>query len=335
MEDLLRRSGSLGFKRGERVEARVIATSRNKIVLDLGGKSEAIIEGREYDSVRGFARQLTPGQLVRVTVVVPETEGGLTLVSLRASAIDSTWKKLEEAKEKGDAVSVAVSSITKGGITIDYEGISGFVPLSQIGTSASKSLQQIVGKNISVLVVSVERDVERVIFSEKQVSEKEMIDKQREVIKSLKKDEVLTGEISYIAPFGAFVKFNKDGVALEGLMHKSRFGEMSLETNGKIEVRVLGTDDDKISLGPNTPKMDTSHLEKDAQVKGKVLRLTGRTVIVEIEPGINASLPISSLPSGIALHVGETHKFFIESIDEERNRINVGLALKVKPVGYK
>lgn len=338
MADLLSRRGFLGFKRGDKVEARIISISGRQVFLDLGGKSEGIVEGREYDSARDFIKGLSDNQQVSVTIVSPETRSGSILLSLRGAAQDFAWESLDKAIRDKVSVLVNVMGIVKSGISVDFFGINGFIPMSQIGESVLSNLEGLVGQQIEVRPIEVDREKNRALFSEREISEKDKIEKQKQVIATIKPDEIFEGEIVNIAPFGVFVRIFKEGTPIEGLVHSTRLGDLSaLQPGDALSVRMMsgGRTEGKVAFDVVLSDKDISRYKKDEKVSGRVVRMNQNNAVIEIEPGVNGMSSLSSLPAGFAIHIGESHDFFIEDVDPIKRRITLGLALKAKPVGYK
>lgn len=336
MEELLTRRQVQGMKRGDQVEARVISISNRQGFFDLGGKSEGVVEGRGYDSARDFIKGLKVGDKINVVVVIPETRAGLTLVSLRNTAENEAFEKLEEAARGRENVWVTVVAVTKGGLSVDFQGISGFIPMSQLGVVVRGHLQNSVGRQIEVVPLEVDRARARVLLSEREVSEKEQIEEQKKIILNLKAGEIYEGEVASVLPFGVFVQIVKDNVPVEGLIHGSRIPNLEDFKEGKkVAVRVINAEDGRIAFDLGARSQDISKYEKDMVVLGRVLRVTGRSGVVELKPGVTAQLALNTLPPGTVIKPGESYDFFIESLDHERARVTVGLVLKAKPVGYK
>lgn len=336
MEELLSRQQLQAMSRGEVVEARIVSISNRQVFLDLGGKSEGIIEGREFDAVRDFLKTLSIDDRVRVTVVIPETQNGLTLVSLREAAGDHIWGKVENYIETGKSIMVTVRSVVKGGLAVDFQNISGFIPLSQVGALALVDIDELVGRQLEVVPIEASREKNRILFSERGVSEKDQIEKQKKVITTLSSDEIFEGEVVNSAPFGVFVRIVKDDTPIEGLVHSSRVGDVEEFLPGKkVSVRVIGTERGKVAFDLILNERDVSKYEKDMKVKGKVLKMNQKNAMVELEPGVSGTFALASVPAGMAVRSGETHDFFIENVDRAKRRITLGLALKAKPIGYK
>lgn len=335
MEELLARAGqkARGVKRGDVVEARVVSVSGRQITFDLGGKSEGVVEGREYDAVRGFAKDLSVGDKVRVTVVIPETRSGLTLVSLRGIAGEEAWKKLEEAAVSRETVTVSVRTRVSGGLSVEFLGVSGFIPMSQIGEATLSNIESFISRPLEVVPIEVDKARKRALFSEREVSEGEELARQRQAIANITRGEVFPGEVVNVVPFGVFVRITKDEVGVDGLIHSSRLLE-PLEAGKKIKVRVLGTEGDRLALAPDL-EAEISKYQKGDKVRGKLVRTSGRNLIIELPQHVSGLLANASVPPGFSLRPGEEYDFFVELVDQEKRRITLGLVLKEKPVGYK
>ncbi len=220
--DLLAASGSKipSIKRGQEIQGKVVAVSKDEVLVDIGAKSEGIVTGRELDSVRDLAAGLSVGDSVDVTVMHPENDAGQIVLSLRKLSGEKRWAELEEKRDNNEDINVAALEVNRGGVICDYVGLRGFLPASQLLKVPSK-LTDLIGKTLSVRVIEVDRATNRLIFSQKTQDKKNLV----AIAKLLEKVEIgqeLSGVISAVLPFGIFVEVKtKDG--------EGKVGEEDLE----------------------------------------------------------------------------------------------------------
>lgn len=358
MDELLTKTGYKirSFARGERVIGKIVDIGPKVLTLDIGAKSEGIVADREFEAARHFIKNLKVGDEVEALVLVPEERGQIFL-SLREGAEGRAWELLEQCLKEEKETEVKIDSLAKGGLSVSIFGLKGYIPGSHIGSLLGKNLGAGVGRTIKVKVIQADKEKNRIILSEKAVSEAQALAEQEEVLKSIKKGDRFRGEVVGIVVFGAFVKIEKDGVPIDGLVHLSELSWQKvsdasavLKEGDKVEVVVIGKDRSpsadglgrggklafSIKQAQKDPWEDVQEKYKqELGVKGKVVKVGDFGVIVELEPGIEGLLRLSKLPPGISLKEGESVDCFIEKVDKKNRKISLGLALKEKPIGYK
>ncbi|MBI2267830.1 MAG: S1 RNA-binding domain-containing protein [Candidatus Blackburnbacteria bacterium] len=353
MEELLAKSGYTpgGLSRGQRVEGKVIEIATKSLVLDIGLKSEGLVVDHEFEAAKPFIRKLAPGDIVPATVVVPETESGQVLLSVKDAADDYAWAELEEKLKTKEEVDAYVEMANKGGLAVLSYGIPGFIPSSHLGSALLINPAAAQGKTLKVKVIEVDREKGRLVLSEKAVSESELLDQQRETIEKIKEGERFKGRVTKVTNFGAFVKIEKDQINIEGLVHLSEISwqkvpnpQSVLKEDDEVEVAVIGkenTGSDKLALSIKRTTEDPwdKALEKypvDSKVQGTVTKVGDFGAFVEVEPGIEGLIHAGKFSGGeLSLKEGEEVEIFVEEIDPKNHRLSLGLALKTAPVGYK
>lgn len=351
MEELLTQAGYTlrGFKRGDTVEGKITGITSKAVFIDVRGKTDGVVAGRELEAIRGFLKNLKVGEKITATVVSPETEQGQMILSLRRLAAISSWGKVAAAKEKGEELAAEVTSKTQAGFLIQVEGLTGFIPASQMGAKLLSKGRDLVGRKIKVKVVEVDKDQNRLVCSERLISEKEEILKTQKALKKIKKGEVLEGKVIGIAPFGLFVKAKAGKQEIEGLVHISEISwekvddpALLFKKGDKVKASVIGIDDQtqKLALSIKNLKVDPflEAIKKypvESQVSGVVTKLAPYGAFVEIKPGVEGLVHISKIPPEQKVNVGDRLNFFVEEVDQARRRLSLALVLKGKPVGYK
>lgn len=348
MEELLAKTGYAprGLRRGQEVTGTVISISSKSLVLDIGAKSEGLVIESEFDMAKPFIKTLSAGDEIQATVITPEGEGGHVLLSLRQSAQDFVWKTLEEKRESGEEVEVKVEGATRGGLTTSLYGIGGFAPTSHLSGDLADNPQSAVGRNLQVKIIEVDREKQRLVMSEKAVSQKEFLAKQKEVLGGIKPGEKFVGRVTKVINFGVFVEIVKDGTPVEGLVHLSEIAwnkiinpSEVLAEGDEVEVVVIGGDG-KLALSIKQTQGDpwvgvVGKYHKDDQITGTVAKIGDFGAFVELEPGIQGLLSSAKIPTERKLTEGEGVKAFIEDIDEKSHKLSLGLVLTSVPVGYR
>jgi ribosomal protein S1 len=341
------------FKVGDVVEGFVIEKTPRAIYLDIGGKTEGMVIDREMKAAADFIRDLRVGDKVLAVVTQPENDKGQTLLSLKKAATQKIWDELEEKLKTGEILKVKGVQVNKGGLLVEIKGVSGFIPGSQISSSWSGKVEQPVGKQLEVKVIEVDRTKNRLVFSEKAVSEAGLLKEQEEALRKIRAGDILEVEISGVMPFGFFAKVavgsKRKPIFLEGLIHISEISWEKVDNpakfynlGDKVKVKVLGIDKKTGKLNLSIKQLLPDPWEKieekypvDSKIKGKVVRIAPFGVFINLEPGIEGLIHISKIPAEKSFKVGEKVDCFVEFLDKENRRLSLGLVLKEKPVGYK
>jgi ribosomal protein S1 len=351
MDELLKQTKTplRGWKRGDEVEGLIMEKTRQALYLDIGGKTEGMVIDREMKAAWDFIKGLKVGDRVTAIVTQPENDAGHTLLSLKKAAGDAIWQEFEEKLRTGETIRVTGLEVNKGGLIVETKGLQGFIPTSQFSSALVGQVNQLIGKTIEVKTIEVDRLTNRLIFSEKEVSEAELIKEITKVLQKVKLGEVFTGEVTGVMSFGLFVQIKVKKTSLEGLVHISEISWEKVDDpskffkqGDKVKVKVLAVDLKSGKLNLSIKQLQPDPWEKiekeypvDAKVKGEVIRLAPFGAFVALGPGIEALIHVSKIPAGKTLRVGDQVDCFVESIDKETRRMSLGLVLKEKPVGYK
>lgn len=349
MAELLARAGKKvqTFTQGQRVEATILSKNDKSLILDIGGKSEGIVTEKGYTDAKEFIETLKVGDKVLATVLVPETREGITILALKDAIKDIAWEKLMEAKKKGGDMPVLGKELGVSGLTVDISGIEGFIPMSQIGRIALGDSGSLVGKYFKAKVMEVDKTSNKVVLSEKEVSEAGDIKLAKEALKKIKEGEVYDGVVTTIASFGAFVKIAIGKAKLEGLVHVSElsFSKVNLPSDvisegDRVKVRVLASRDGKLAFSIKQAQKDPwgdveAKYKVEDKVSGRVVRISDFGAFVELEPGVEGLIHITKIPPTHKIAAGDEVKCIVEDVNIKDKRIALGLVLTSIPVGYK
>ena len=200
---------------GSTVEGTVVARERSALYIDLGVFGAGIIYGREYFEAKELIKGLNVGDKVFAKITEMENDQGYRELSLKGASKDMSWQKLRDIKEKGEIVKVKVTGVNKGGLLAVLDGISAFLPVSQLApehyprvVDADKQkilreLQKFIGKTLEVKILDLLAEENKLILSEKAKAEEQT----SETLKNYKKGDIISGQITGIADFGVFIKF--------------------------------------------------------------------------------------------------------------------------------
>jgi ribosomal protein S1 len=358
MEELLESTGYelSAPKKGEVLTGLITEVSKKMVLVDINGKTEGMVVDKEFDAVRDMVGDMTVGDEIEVYVLSPENDRGQILLSLRKAAVDKKWALFEEYLSTKETVEVYGLEVNRGGLIVQTDGIRGFVPSSQFGTSYLGRMDQLVSKRFKVKVIEVDKEKNRLIFSERHVSEAQAMAQKSEALDEVEDDKVYEGVVSGIMPFGAFVtvevplKDKPDAMGkVEGLIHISEISWEKVQdpnnhfkVGDRLKVMVIGVNEKngKLNLSVKRLKNDPwSEIEKKYVVgnkmSGKVTRVAPFGVFVTLEPGVDGLIHISKVPSGEESRVGDEVDVYVESLDAKNRRMSLGMVLTEVPVGYK
>lgn len=338
-----------GFKRGDVVEGTLVEKTKRALYFDIGGKTEGMVIDREIKAARGFINELQVGEKVQVVVTQPENEKGQTLLSLKKAAADFLWSEFEEKLKTGQGVKVRGKEVNRGGLIVDAKGLQGFIPASQFASKYVGKIEDFVNKEVEAKPIEVDREKNRLVLSEREISEAGLLKAQEEQLKKIKVGDEFKGKVTGVMPFGLFVKIKISKTFLEGLVHISEISWEKVEDpsqfykeGDQVKVKVLAIDKKSGRLNLSIKQLEPDPWEKiekkyppEAKVKGEVVKLVPFGAFVHLEPGIEGLIHISKIPVEASPKVGDKVDCYVESIDKENRRMSLGLVLKEKPVGYK
>ena len=355
MEELLSLTGYnlKGVKKGDVVEGAITRVSPKEITIDIGSKTEGVVIDRELENYKEMLMALKPGEKVVCQVIVAENDRGQSVLSLRRNIFEKRWTVLADFQKSGETVEVILKEPVRGGILVDYGGLRGYIPQSQLDSTLFKQIDKLTGRKATVKVVEVDKESNRLVFSQRQVSEGESLAKQKELLDALTIDSTVEAVITGVVPFGAFAKLSitKDEQTqeIEGLIHISEIAWEKVDDPGqylkvgdKVKVKVAGVDTKtgKLTLSlkqllPDPWEHVLDMFEKDSTVKGKVSRVTPYGIFVNLSPGVEGLIHISKVTPGEEPKVGDEINCLVEEIKPEQRKISLSQTLTEKPIGYR
>jgi len=329
---------------GDTVSGVVTSVKKHEILVDLGAQGVGMVPRREVS----FSRNMEVGQKVTASVIDAEMKDGTVLLSMRKAAKDKGWDELLAKLESAEIVEVTPFDANRGGLLVEYEGIRGFLPVSQLAAehyprvgSSDKDeilskLNALIGQNIAVRILDANKRDNKLIFSEKEAVRDNLAEK----FSKMNVGDVVTGKVTGVVDFGAFV--NVDGI--EGLVHIS---EISWErvnnptdyvkVGDDVKAKVIAIDKDRLSLSIKQLVEDpwlseVENLKSGDKVEGTVTRITPFGAFVQISPAVEALVHVSELGEGSDVDpekvftLNERKEFVIVDIDKENRKISLKLA---------
>ena len=357
MDDLLAmpENSVVVAKRGTTVVGTVTSVDSKSVRVDIGSKTEGIVSEREFDLARDYIAELKPGDKVEVTVLSTENNQGQVPLSLKHAALDARWDFFKEAMEKDEIFDAKGVEVNKGGLIVVVNGVRGFVPSSQFGKELVGKFQTLKGKSFRVRAIEVDREKNRLIFSERHVSEEKELAQKEQAISSLESGNIYDGVVSGVMHFGLFVTVevpitNEDAVGhVEGLVHISEISWEKVthpkdfhQVGDRIKVKVLGQDErtGKLNLSIKQLKddpwigIDTKY-PVGTTLTGTVSRVETFGVFVNIHEGIDGLIHNSKLESSHVFKKGDEITVYVESVSPDQKRMSLSPVMTERPVEYR
>ena len=211
------------FQKGQVVRGKVFEYDSNGAYVDIGGKSSAFlpIEEAALRTVTDLS-EVVPLDEERDFLIIREQDAdGQVTLSLRQLQIQQAWEDLIELQETGKVLQVRVSGANKGGVTVDVQGMRGFIPRSHL--VERDNIESLVGQSLSVNFLEVDREREKLVLSQRMAT-------QSNAFRDLQIGQLVEGKVSSIKPFGVFVDL--EGVS--GLLHIKQVSQKYIDNLGKL-----------------------------------------------------------------------------------------------------
>lgn len=346
MEALMKARSKVFLKLGDLIEGAVLERKGAKVFLDLGMYGTGIIYGKEYQNAKEIIKNLKTGDKITSKVIELENKDGLVELSLKEAGSEMVWKEAKELKESQEALNLKVLEANKGGLVIEWRGVKGFLPASQLKAShyprveggdkdkIFDELKKLVGETIAVTILDFEPKEDKLIFSEKGTESEDL----KKIVEKYKVGDMVEGEITGIVDFGIFIKIEE---GLEGLAHISELDWALVENPNtlfkvgeKTKAKIISIEGDKISLSvkalkPNPWEVNKDKYKKGDIVEGKVLRLNKFGALVVLESGIHGLAHISDFGTEKKMRetveTGQTYVFQIVNYKPEDKKMSFSL----------
>jgi small subunit ribosomal protein S1 len=327
---------------GEVVRGKVVRVDKDEVLIDIGYKSEGVIPVSELSIRRSVnpADEVKIGDEIDALVMTKEDAEGRLILSKKRARFEMAWKRIEGAAESGEPVEGTVIEVVKGGLILDL-GVRGFLPASLVDIRRVQDLDEFLGQTLRCKVIELNRSRNNVVLSRRAVLEEERKEMRQAILDRLSPGDVVTGTISNIVDFGAFV----DLEGIDGLIHISELSwshvnhpSELLEIGQEVEVKVLDIDRERqrISLGLKQTQSDPwqevvdRHDEGDV-IEGRVTKVVTFGAFVEVVPGVEGLVHISELaqhhvenPREVVSQ-GDAVRAKIIEMDADRRRLSLSL----------
>ena len=331
------KSTLVNFNEKEIITGRIIGINEKDVLIDIGFKSEGIIDRNE------FSENNIPevGEKIEVFLEKIEDESGKTILSKEKADFLTRWKELREIFENETIIKGKILRRIKGGMVVDLNGVQAFLPGSQIDVRPVKDFDQFIDKEMDLKVVKFNEFRKNVVVSHKAIIEESLAEQRDELFNKLEVGSVVDGRVKNITDFGVFIDLG----GIDGLLHITdlSWGRINhpselIGMDDTLSVKIIDFDKEKkrVSLGlkqltPHPWENVPNQYPEGSKITGKVVSMTNYGAFIEIEPGIEGLVHISEMswtrhvknPSEI-FSLGDDVEAVVLSIDSEERKISLG-----------
>lgn len=335
------------------VEGKVLAIDKSAVFIDIAPFGTGIIYGLEFLQARDVIRRVSVGDSVKAKVVDLENKDGYIELSLKEAKQAQIWSEAEEAIRHKKVLNLAVKEANKGGLIIEWQGIQGFMPASQLSTDnypkvddgdkdkILKELRGLVGKTLPVTILTANSKEGKLIFTQKEggivhsnigESKKSVATRKYEV------GETVDGVVTGVAEFGVFIKLDDGG---EGMVHISEISWSLIDnpksiykTGDRVKAKIIEIKEGKLSLSikalsENPWATAAARYKKGDKVSGVVIKFNKYGALLSIEEGVAGLMHISEFGSEEAmkkaLSLGKVSHCYISLFDPKEERMTLTL----------
>ncbi|MBP1949552.1 30S ribosomal protein S1 [Virgibacillus litoralis] len=328
------------FEVGDILTGTVVKVEDKQVLVDIGYKSEGIIPISELSNLHIEQASDLVKENDTLTLQVKKMEDDEIILSKKAVDAEKAWETLEESYENNEVFETEIKEVVKGGLVVDV-GLRGFIPASLVETYFVEDFADYKDKKLTVKIVDLDKEQNRVILSHKDVVQDETKQQKQQVLQSLEQGQVLEGVVQRLTSFGVFVDLG----GIDGLVHISQLAHEHVEKasdvvseGDKITVEILSVDRDneRISLsrkktlpGPWSDIQD--RVSKGDVLEGTVKRLVNFGAFVEVLSGVEGLVHISQIanrhvgtPQEV-LEVGQQVKVKVLDVSEKEERMSLSI----------
>lgn len=325
------------YKRGNILIGRVVGKAGDDVVVDVGLKSEGLINKNEFDDFDS----LKPGDKIEVMLEDVEDETGLIKISKRKADRIRGWERVLETNKEDDVVEGIGMRKIKGGLLVDI-GVPVFLPASQVDIRRPGDIGEFIGKTVRAVILKIDRERRNIVISRRKLIEQEREEAKERLMNSIIEGTIVKGVVTNIADFGAFIDLG----GLDGLLHITdmSWGRINhpsemLRVGDDVEVKVLKIDREKEKIALGLKQKEASPWDDielkypvGCRVKGKVVNIVSYGAFVELEQGIEGLVHISEMswtkrinhPSEVA-SPGTEIDVVVLDIDKNKQEISLGI----------
>lgn len=325
---------------GDVVTGTVVKMEDKQVLVNIGYKTEGIVPISELSNLHVETTSNVVQEGDELQLKVKKVEDDEVVLSKRAVDADKAWEELDTKFQNEEIIETEVQEVVKGGLVVDI-GLRGFIPASLVETYYVEDFSSYLHQPISVKIVDLDKEQNRVILSHRAVVEDEMAAKKQELLQSLEEGQELEGTVQRITNFGVFVDLG----GIDGLVHISQLAHEHVDKASdivsegetiKVEVLAVDRDNERISLSrkatlPGPWENVEERIGKGDVLEGTVKRLVTFGAFVEVLPGVEGLVHISQIanrhigtPQEV-LEEGQTIQVKVLDVNEVEERISLSI----------
>jgi small subunit ribosomal protein S1 len=327
------------LEEGTITEGHVVAVTKDKVVVDIGYKSEGMIPNDQFSTEE--LQNIKVGDRLQVYIEECEDADGNLVLSKEKADKMKIWEELEKLFNDGKSIDGKIVARIKGGMMVDI-GVKAFLPGSQIDLHPVRDLDGLVGRTFPLKIIKINHRRGNVVVSRRVLLEETRDSKRKTTLSTLKEGQLIHGVVKNITDYGAFIDLG----GIDGLLHITdmswgRVGHPSEMFNigDKAEVSVLKYDREtgRISLGLKQKSADpwtgvASKYAIGTRVRGRVVSLTDYGAFIELEPGVEGLVHVSVMswthevrhPSRV-VSIGDQVEAAVLNVDPASRKISLGM----------
>ena len=348
-------------KKDDLVKGRIAAISDREILIDLGAKSEGIVNGKELEALpRDYRQTLLLEQEVYAYVVMPEDRNGNVVLSLARAINEQDWRQAEGLFKAQEAMESHIAGFNKGGVIVKVGRLRGFVPASQLSLSHQRMMgdeslppeqryQKLVGQKTYVKVIEIDRERNRLILSERAASKEARVAQKDKLLSEIDTGSIVEGEVSSVKDFGVFVDLG----GADGMIHLSELSYQRVKHPSEVvregdhvKVKVISIDRESGRIGLSLKALQSdpwSELDQRYRpgqlVEAEIIKIHpkhGAFARLKDDEAIEGLIPLSELSDKMVanprelLKEGQVVTLRVMRVEPEQKRI----ALSLKRVSW-
>jgi small subunit ribosomal protein S1 len=325
------------FSPGAIIKGRVSGMAGDDFVVELGLKSEGVLERSEFDDPDA----VEVGTEVRVLLEDVEGDTGLVKISKRKADRIINWEAIMKSKKEGDPVTGKVTKKIKGGLLVDI-GVPVFLPASQVDIRRPGEISDWIGRSIDAVILKIDEERRNIVISRRKLIEQQREEMKKKTMESLEVAQIRKGVVKNIADFGAFIDLG----GIDGLLHITdmSWGRINhpseiLKIDQEIEVKVLSIDKDKEKIALGLKQKDASpweNIETKYPVgsvhEAEVVNIMSYGAFCKLEEGVEGLVHISEMswtkrinhPSEVVTQSQRVRVKVLE-INKDKQEISLGM----------
>ncbi|MCC7193832.1 MAG: 30S ribosomal protein S1 [Phycisphaeraceae bacterium] len=325
------------YKSGSILKGKIIGRAGDAFLVEIGLKSEGILERSEFDA----PDDVEIGDTVEILLEDLESDTGQISISKRKADRIRGWERIIEKNKEGDVITGRVMRKIKGGLLVDI-GVPVFLPASQVDVRRPGDIGEFIGTEIRASILKIDTERRNIVISRRKLIEEERGEQRKKLLTTIKEGDIVKGTVKNIADFGAFVDLG----GIDGLLHITdmSWGRVNhpsdmVKIDQQVEVKVLNVDRDKekIALGLKQKESSPWHdIEKkyppNTRIKGTVTNIMSYGAFVKLEEGVEGLVHISEMswtrrinhPSEV-VSIGEEIEVVVLDFNKDKQEISLGM----------